>query len=45
VAAARGAHEIELQFADGRITLGGSPPRKAPRKSDPPDPGEQGSLF
>ncbi len=45
VAAARSAQEIELQFADGRITLGGSPPRRAPRRPDPQDPGDQGSLF
>ncbi len=38
-AGARGATEIEIQFADGRLTLGGKPARKS---KDAPD---QGSLF
>ena len=39
-AAAEKAHLIEVEFADGRITLGAKPGKKA--KADGP---EQGSLF
>ena len=39
-AAAEKAHLIEVEFADGRITLGAKPGKKA--KADEP---EQGSLF
>jgi len=38
--AAEKAHQLEIQFADGRLQLGARAPRKT--KGDGP---EQGSLF
>jgi exodeoxyribonuclease VII large subunit len=43
-AAAASATSIELQFADGRVTLGAAPPRP-PRKPPRESPPEQGSLL
>ncbi len=42
-AAARAAREIEIQFADGRVRLGGS--RAAASKTPPKKAPDQGSLF
>ena len=39
---AEAAQELEIEFQDGRVKLGGSTPRKALIKPTPPD---QGSLF
>lgn len=41
VVAARKAKQIELEFADGRTTLGTPKPKSAPKKPTP----DQGSLF
>ncbi|MBI1416157.1 MAG: exodeoxyribonuclease VII large subunit [Limimaricola sp.] len=41
VAAMRAARALEVEFADGRVALGGRPGRK-PRDEEPP---EQGDLF
>ena len=41
-AAAEAASGLEIEFADGRLKLGGGP---APRKTAKPKPPEQGSLF
>ncbi|MHA6347393.1 exodeoxyribonuclease VII large subunit [Roseivivax sp. CAU 1761] len=40
-AAAEAASGLELQFADGRLRLGGSGPRRGAKRREP----EQGSLF
>lgn len=40
--AAKEAKSLELQFADGRVTVGGTPEPKARKRRKPP---EQGSLF
>ena len=40
--AARAASALEIQFADGRLTIGAAPGPKKARKDPPPD---QGSLF
>ena len=41
-AAAERAAVLEIEFADGKLTVGGKPARRGRKDSDPP---EQGSLF
>ncbi|RVV99238.1 exodeoxyribonuclease VII large subunit [Mesobaculum littorinae] len=42
-AAAETARSLEIQFRDGRLTLGAAPPRRRKPKDEPPP--EQGSLL
>ena len=44
-AAAAAAEALEIEFADGRLAVGGAPGPAAKKASPKPPPPEQGSLF
>jgi len=45
VTEAQKARSLNIEFADGRMDVGSSPPKPKPAKKPPPPSGEQGSLF